>query len=150
VVDLVSVVERTRTLLQAQAREQGVELELGVLGDHTVQADAEQIVQVLLNIGLNGLQALQAREEPGGKIRFSLSAERRGDRGYQTIRVSNDGPQIPEADLERIFDPFMTTKGAGVGLGLSIASRIVEQHGGFIEVCNEEPGVVFRVLLPER
>lgn len=150
-VDLVSVVERTCSLLQAQAREQAVELKVEAARpeDHTVQADAQQIVQVLLNIGLNGLQALQVREKPGGTIQFSLSAERRGDRGYQAVCVANDGPQIPEADLERIFDPFMTTKGAGVGLGLSIASRIVEQHGGFIEVRNEEPGVVFRVLLPD-
>ena len=63
--------------------------------------------------------------------------------------MENDGPPIPEADLERIFDPFSTSKSEGSGLGLSIASRIVEAHDGFIEARNREGGVCFSVFLPE-
>jgi signal transduction histidine kinase len=109
-----------------------------------VQADEQQLTQVLLNISLNALQALGPS---GGTIRYGVREARRGEQTYQVVTVSNDGPAIPAADVERIFDPFYTTKSDGAGLGLSIASRIVEQHGGFIEVRNLEPGVAFEVFL---
>ena len=153
--DLQSVVERTAGLLEAQARQQGVELVIeephGELP--RVPADHQQLAQVLLNISLN---ALQAMEPHGGTIRYSLGQRTRGDRSYARVQVQNDGPAIPAGELECIFDPFVTTKSAGAGLGLSIAARIVEQHDGFLEVKNIErgadrrgaQGVVFTVLLP--
>jgi len=64
------------------------------------------------------------------------------------LRVENDGPPIPEDALEHIFDPFYSGDDQGTGLGLSISARIIEQHGGFIEVENAPPGVVFTVWLP--
>jgi signal transduction histidine kinase len=146
-VDLRSVIERTGTLISAQARSEHVEVIVdGGEGEPPqTLADEQHLIQVLLNISLNGLQAIQG----GGELRFRLSQQRRGEQRFHVISVSNSGPPIPEGDLERIFDPFYTTKSDGVGLGLSIATRIVEQHGGFIEVKNESPrGVMFSVLLP--
>ncbi len=72
-------------------------------------------------------------------------------RRFQQIEIINDGPAIPDQDLERIFNPFVTNKSDGAGLGLSVASRIIEQHDGFMEVRNasEAQGVVFSVLLPQ-
>jgi signal transduction histidine kinase len=144
------VLERTAALIAAQASQQRVEV--AVAGDERaataqVLADEGQLTQVLLNISLNALQAIATRGG-GGSIRLSLADEQRGDRRYLALRVVNDGPPIPEPDLERIFDPFVTTKSEGSGLGLSIASRIVEQHGGFIEARNLPAGVAFSVLLP--
>lgn len=150
-VDLRQVVERTTTLVAAQARQHRVELvvEPADVATCRVQADEPQLVQVLLNITLNALQALGERAR-GGTVRFSLGERRRGEAPYRVITVSNDGPPVPEADLERIFDPFVTSKPEGAGLGLSIASRIVEGHGGFIEVRNleEARGVELAVWLP--
>jgi signal transduction histidine kinase len=148
-VDLRAVLERTRALVASQARQHKVEVQIaGSVGDpKPVLADEQQLIQVLLNITLNALQALG---EDGGTVNLSVAEAHRGDRSLHVLQVTNDGPAIAEADLERIFDPFVTTKSDGVGLGLSIASRIIEQHGGFIEVRNQSPGrgVVFSVFLP--
>jgi signal transduction histidine kinase len=152
-VDLACVVERVRTLVAAQARRDGVSLnaitEPGYGPPQTVHADEQQLIQVLLNISLNGLQAVG---EAGGNLSFHLGHEHRDGQRLGAVRIENTGPPIPEADLERIFDPFFTSKEAGSGLGLSIAARIVEQHGGRLEVENlpEGRGVRFSVLLPER
>jgi signal transduction histidine kinase len=113
-----------------------------------VTGDADLLVQLLLNIALNGVQAMA----PGGvgTLTFSLGAERQGGKGYVQVRVANTGPPIPEANLERIFDPFYTTKDGGTGLGLSICSRIADQHEGALTVRNlpGERGVEFTLTLP--
>jgi len=150
--DLVEVVEGTRALLAAQARQQGVEVQPrgGGLAEAPVEADAGQLTQLLLNIGLNALSAIHEAGE-GGTIDYSLARREHGGAEYWVVSVDNDGPSIPAGDLERIFDPFFTTKNQGIGLGLSIASRIVEQHVGFIDVKNLEGtggGVRFEVFLP--
>jgi len=147
-VELISVLKHTRDLIEAQARQQGVELKVvAIPRGLTVMADQQQLIQVLLNIMLNAVQALA---ETGGAVTCSLARSRRGEREYVEICVADDGPSIPPPEQERIFDPFVTTKSEGSGLGLSIAARIVEQHDGFIEVRepDDRPGVVFVVLLP--
>lgn len=146
-VGLGAVVERVRELVTAQARRWEVNLELTLGGSPgTVEADEQQLVQVLLNLSLN---ALQAMGQAGGCLRFAIADVTRDGKAYATVRVENDGPSIPEADLERIFDPFYTRSEGGSGLGLSIAARIIEQHGGLIEVENlPARGVRFTVLLP--
>jgi len=151
-VDLHHVVDRTATLGRAQARQHRVELVVDPTPDGCtcrVQADEQQLAQVLLNITLNAVQALGQRGR-GGTVRFAVDERRRGEAVYRVVTVTNDGPPIPEEHLERIFDPFVTTKSEGVGLGLSIASRIVEGHDGFIEVRNleGEAGVELSVWLP--
>ncbi|MCC6748177.1 MAG: sensor histidine kinase [Deltaproteobacteria bacterium] len=150
-VDLAQVVERVRTLIAPQAQRDHVTIEVPErTADpaQTVAADEQQLVQVLLNISLNGLQAMEAA---AGSLSFQLAREQRHRQAFAVIRIENTGPTIPEAKLERIFDPFFTTKESGSGLGLSIAARIVEQHGGLLEVENLPAGrgVRFSVLLPE-
>jgi signal transduction histidine kinase len=154
------LLERTRDLIAAQARKQQVEVAVqspdhrgppGLGGARPlpeVPADEQQLIQVLLNIALNALQAIGERGH--GEIRLAATTASRGGRDYVVLGVQNDGPAVPEADLERIFDPFVTGKSEGVGLGLSIAARIVEQHEGFIEMRNlqQGPGVAFSVWLP--
>ena len=79
---------------------------------------------------------------------ISVSTEQ--DENYAIIKISNNGRQIPEADLHKIFDPFYTTKdpGEGVGLGLSIAYSLVSEHGGFLSVENLDKGVCFTIKIP--
>jgi signal transduction histidine kinase len=106
-----------------------------------VEHDPNQINQVLLNLLLN---AIQAMDKPGA-IHVSL----RGDGENTLITVADEGKGIAPDNLTNIFRPFFTTKGHGTGLGLSLARRIVEAHGGSIGVRSEVgKGSQFEVRLP--
>jgi signal transduction histidine kinase len=110
-----------------------------------VCAVRDQLHQMLLNLLLNAAHA----SPEGGQVVVRSGVEPDGERVF--IEVSDCGPGIPEENLERVFDPFFTTKGPdqGSGLGLMICHRIVEDHGGTIEVESAEgQGATFRVRLP--
>ena len=143
-VRLHDVAAHVRDLADAQARQQQTTLELEGEAPE-VEADRDQIVQVVLGLVLNALQAL----ERGGTV--TLVAGRGLDQGRPgaTLEVANDGPPIPEDLLDRLFDPFVSTRDDGTGLGLAQAWRIVETHGGRLEARNgSEGGVIFRLWLP--
>ena len=107
----------------------------------SVSVDPEQIRQVLLNLVINAIQAMSK----AGQI--TLRAAQETD--YVRIEVEDEGVGIPSEDLERVFDPFFTTRSSGTGLGLSIAYQIVNQHGGHIAARrNPERGMTFSVTLP--
>jgi signal transduction histidine kinase len=149
--DLQEVVRRVVSLVETQARKDGVRtVMLPGGGGETgiVLGDADQLTQLLLNIAINGVQAMSP--QGGGTLTFSLEPERRGEKRFFIVRVVNTGPPIPADQLERIFDPFFTTKDGGTGLGLSIGSRIADQHDGGIEVRNlpDGKGVEFSLALP--
>jgi len=97
-----------------------------------VRGDEDQLKQALLNLGLNGLEAL----DKGGWVKFELAGSKNGE---VRLAIRDNGRGISPADRERIFQPFFSTKRGGTGLGLSIAERIVEEHGGQIEV-ESQPG----------
>jgi two-component system sensor histidine kinase HydH len=108
-----------------------------------VSLDRHQMVQVLLNMLLNAVQAI----EPGGQI--TIGAGVRTDIGQLELSVSDNGKGIAADDLPRIFDPFFTTQKQGVGLGLAIAHTIVENHHGEITVESEHgDGTTFQIRLP--
>ena len=112
-----------------QEREAGAREALA--GGALVERDreAERLKQVLLNVVLNAAHATPGK----GRIGIAVRAEE----GGAVIEVSDEGEGIREEDRERIFDPFFTTKEKGAGLGLTIASRIMQAHGGFIRVRSE-------------
>jgi signal transduction histidine kinase len=107
-----------------------------------VLADPDQVTQVLLNLVKNADEALGSE---GGTIR--LSAFRDGD--AVVLAVADDGPGIAPADRERIFEPYFSTKETGTGLGLPIARRIAEEHGGTL-AARSDPGrgAIFELRLP--
>ncbi|HWR15671.1 MAG TPA: ATP-binding protein [Terriglobales bacterium] len=106
-----------------------------------VEHDTAQIHQVLLNLVLNAMQALDG---PGT---VTVTVEVRG--GLAFVDVKDTGPGIPPEILPNIFRPFFTTKGHGTGLGLSLAKRIVEDHGGKLEVSSKVGhGTTFSMILP--
>jgi signal transduction histidine kinase len=151
--DLREVVNRVASLVETQARREGVRTEVGPYDGGeppTVMGDADQLTQLLLNIALNGVQAMAGRGS--GTLSFSVFPERQGGKEYSCVVLRNDGPAIPEDQLERIFDPFYTTKDGGTGLGLSICSRIADQHDGLLSVRNlpEGRGVEFTLSLPAK
>ncbi len=107
----------------------------------SISVDPEQIRQVLLNLAINATQAMPS----GGRI--TLRALHNG--ATVRIEVEDEGGGIPTEDLERVFDPFFTTRSNGTGLGLSIAYQIVSQHGGHIAAQkNPQRGMTFVVTLP--
>lgn len=115
--------------------------------DVRLDCDPFRLGRVLLNLMINGLQAVGS----GGEVR--LSARRVSPQGGEddvvVIEVCDNGPGIPAELLDRIFNPFFTTRAAGTGLGLPIVHRIVEAHGGAIRAMNRaEGGARFVVRLP--
>jgi len=108
----------------------------------TLPGDLELLQHVFLNLLLNAAHAM------GGNGHIEVTVEATGGRGQ--VGVSDRGPGIPEEIRERIFEPFFTTKHRGTGLGLPIARRVVEAHGGEISVdCPAAGGTTFLVSLPE-
>jgi len=108
-----------------------------------IRADEDQLEQVLRNIVLNALQAMPG----GGMLTVSTG---RGPAGGAYMSVADTGTGIAKENLERIFLPFVTTKTKGTGLGLSVVQKIVENHGGRIEVASElGKGSTFTVFLPQ-
>lgn len=119
-------------------RQANVELHLETVEDSPILwLDTRRIEQVVRNLLLNALQAC----EPGGCVTLKVKKD--------TVEVQDDGQGMAPETVERLFTPFFTTKAQGTGLGLSSVSKIVDAHGGTIEV-QSEPGVgsTFRVRLP--
>jgi two-component system NtrC family sensor kinase len=151
--DINEVVERAIRIVQTQLAAQRVELQKDLRTDlPMVQADANQIQQIIVNLLLN---AKDAMGEGGGAVTLAtnLRTDGNGTRGQGPaieISVRDTGCGIPPEHLDRIFEPFFSTKGKkGTGLGLAVAWGIVEKHNGRIEVESEVgKGTAFRVLLP--
>ncbi len=105
--------------------------------------DPSQIKQVLVNLAKNGMQAMTR----GGELTLQTGH----DADYVWVSIMDTGGGIPQEQLNRIFQPFFTTKKKGSGLGLMIVQRIVREHGGRIELDSRVgQGTTFRVLLPLR
>jgi len=110
----------------------------------TVRADARLLRQALVNLFLNAHQAM-----PHGGL-LDVRASRRGEDGAARaeIAIRDSGPGIPAASREKIFQPFFTTKAMGTGLGLAVAKRIIEGHGGTLALADAASGAEFQLLLP--
>jgi len=113
----------------------------------SIEADAGRLRQLLHNLIKNAVEALTDR--PGGRITIRTRSRHTSNGQLAELRISDNGPGIPETVREQLFEPYMTTKLRGTGLGLAIVKKIVEEHGGMIEI--KEPrsgGVSISVRLP--
>ena len=111
-----------------------------------VAGDRVQLQQVLLNLILNAIEAMGSVQE--GPRELSISTERTEDRGALVV-VLDSGPGIDKKHLERVFEPFYTTKVSGLGMGLSICRSIIDAHGGRLWVeANKPRGARFQFTLP--
>jgi two-component system nitrogen regulation sensor histidine kinase GlnL len=149
-VNIHHVLERVRNLVMAETPT-GVE----IIRDYDpsiplLQADPDQLIQAVLNLVRNAVQAIGSN----GQITLRTRTQRQITIGHErhklvlTVEVIDNGPGIPREMLEKIFYPLVTGHANGTGLGLSIAQSLVNRHGGLIE-CSSEPGnTAFRILLP--
>lgn len=115
-----------------------------------VAADPDRLLQVFLNLIRNGAEAMAGGAgELQLRTRFERVAPQCGGGAAAVVEIGDRGPGIPPETQAQVFNPFFTTKDGGTGLGLPISLRIVEEHGGAIEVHSRVgQGTTFRVLLP--
>ncbi len=138
-----SLLEKTERLIAGRCQSQNVKLTFSIdeLPLDLIQGDFDQLQQLTLNLCLNAIDAMPA----GGQLKVSLSQ----DANEVVLQVIDNGSGISEAVQEQLFEPFITTKKEGVGLGLGICRRIAEEHGGRISGFNLNPaGACFELRLP--
>lgn len=141
------IILRTVQLTKRRAERQEVQIDFDPpLSDIILNADPQQIQQVLLNLVLNAIDA----QPNGGKVWIRLrSTARLTEEDWVEVLVGDAGPGIDSKWIDRIFDPFFSTKETGTGIGLAICRRIVEEHEGNITAENlQQGGAMFTVLLP--
>ena len=148
-IDINALITSIIEMLGYSLRTEGIALSINLASDlPPVWGDADQLNQVFVNLMVNAQQAL-AEVEGARKIEIASGYDSERDR--VRLRISDNGPGVPEAIRTRVFDPFFTTKdvGAGTGIGLSVSYGIIEAHGGTIELDSRAGrGACFVVELP--
>jgi signal transduction histidine kinase len=144
------IMQEVCDLLRPQLEKSAIKLEMEASEQGWVRADNQQIKQVLINLIQNSADSI-GRD---GVIKLRVSSlsgpARNGSNGTVALEVSDTGKGIPPEVEKRLFDPFFTTKEGGTGLGLPIAARIVDKHGGKLDYQTaRNRGTTFRILLPQ-
>ncbi|PLX78949.1 MAG: sensor histidine kinase [Desulfuromonas sp.] len=139
--EICALLHESVQLIGNQARKGRVDITLRCDTLPAFMGDAEKIKQALLNLLLNALQAMP----DGGALRIEADS---GEKELR-VRISDSGCGIPAEAREKIFNPFYTTRAAGTGLGLAITHRIIQSHGGRLEVeSSVGVGTTFTMLVP--
>lgn len=129
--------------LAPQLQAQGIEASIDVPPNAVVTADREMMRRAVLNLTLNAVDVMPT----GGELVITSFD---GPQGFE-LEIADSGPGLPPEQIERLFDPFVTTKGNGTGLGLAIVQRIVESHGGRVTALNcPDGGAAFTIELPRQ
>lgn len=120
-----------------------------------VWGDEDQLIQIFLNLAKNAAEAANARGDFQGEVRIATAYRQVGravGAGARAapleVRIEDNGPGISPEMRDRVFDPFVTSKPQGTGLGLTLVAKLVADHGGLIELESEPGRTVFRVRLP--
>ena len=154
-VNIEQLINQTLLLVTNTLRKQNIEVEFEYFTDNTtIQADAEQLKQVFLNIILNAVEAMN-RNTPDRSRTLIISIEKGAPINphsrYLIISFEDTGRGIEQKDIENVFNPFFTTKEEGTGLGLAICYGIINRHEGEIEVKSTPgKGTCMNVKLPQR
>jgi signal transduction histidine kinase len=136
------ILDRALSLVSFRAREKGIAIEKRLDCSELFFVDYQQIEQVVLNLLINGIEAING-------FPAKLTVETASSDGYVRISVSDTGSGISEDNIEKIFRPYYSTKEMGTGLGLSITNNIVETHKGKIRVSSDkEKGSTFTIWIP--
>ena len=122
-----------------------------------VAVNRDKLIQAFLNLVKNAAESIADKAEAGRivirtafrpGVRLSVKGSRQRVSLPLCIEVEDDGPGVPDAMRPHLFDPFVTSKRTGTGLGLALVAKIIGDHGGIIECESEPPRTIFRVLLP--
>lgn len=141
--EIKDVIEKTIALLGYDARKKNIEIKTEYQHSSLVQADANRLIQVFMNIMANAIQAVG---EGGGNLAVVTADEGKKIK----VSIADTGPGIPRDQLDKIFDPFFSTKESGTGLGLMICKKIIEEHRGSVNVRSElGKGTTFVIRLPQ-
>jgi two-component system nitrogen regulation sensor histidine kinase GlnL len=150
IINIHEVLERVRHLVLAESS-----ISLTIVNDYDpsipdIYADKDQLIQAILNIARNAMQAMDGK----GELIFKTRIHRHMNVGRKRYKLAvkcdiiDNGPGIAANMMNQIFYPMITGRAEGTGLGLSIAQSLINQHNGLIE-CNSEPGhTVFSIYLP--
>jgi len=136
-----------RSALEGFEASETIKIDFEANNGLTILGDGDFLRQVFFNIFHNAVHAMSA----GGELKIEISKTAHENRNFVVVEISDTGTGIAPDSLERIFEPFYTTKpiGEGTGLGLSVSRRIVEEHGGIIEASNNATnGARFTIYLP--
>lgn len=139
---LSDIIKRTITLIESQAKKNNIDVMFTIDGDESaVDADPDKVRQVFLNIFLNAIEASHS----GGRLAVTLTRERE----HALVAVADNGAGISEGDLPRIYDPYFTSKPSGTGLGLAVVQKIMDAHGGKMDVQSARgKGTTVSLLFP--
>jgi len=133
--------------LRDRIRDLGVRLDTDYDDAGTLSGDAEQLRRVVINLASNALDALREAKTPAPALRVAVGENLAGTEAW--LRIRDNGPGIPAEHLPRLFDPFFTSKDGGTGLGLALAKKIADAHGGTLDVASEPGrGAEFVLTLP--
>lgn len=148
------VLERVRSLLLAESPRSILIQRDYDLSLPELIGDREKLIQAVLNIARNAVQAMQAHKTPASQITFRTRAERQVTLARKRYRVAikleiiDNGPGIPASILDRIFYPLVSGSEGGTGLGLTLAQTFITQHHGMVECVSEPGNTCFTILLP--
>ncbi len=144
--DIVEIAEATGRHI-AQAAKVETECMQIIVRDQLRQitADAYAVEQILRNLIENALAVTPA----GKPVRVIISSSWQGDQPSLRVEVIDEGPGIPPEHMDRVFEPFFSTRSRGTGLGLPIARRLAEAHGGSLELKSDSSGTTAILTLPE-
>jgi PAS domain S-box-containing protein len=142
-VNLIVVLEDVIHLIQPQAMLSNVEIQFDrAVTSMMAECDENRMKQVFINLIKNAIEAMPN----GGRITVSVSALQDG---FVRIRIADTGSGIPPSVIEKLGEPFYTTKDKGTGLGLAICNKIVQEHRGWLEIHSTEgEGTIIDVILP--
>jgi two-component system sensor histidine kinase HydH len=143
--DLVKTVEKALAMVRSDEQANGIALNFkSAMPSLLMRYDEEAITQVLLNLLLNAVQAMERK----GTVEVDLQEENAKAKHLAHLVVQDSGPSLP-TDTDKIFEPFFTTKTRGSGLGLAVCKQLIEKHGGCIAAESEKgKGTTMHVWLP--
>jgi signal transduction histidine kinase len=149
VLRMAEVVDSALETFRERAARSGMLIVREIDCEGELRGDAEKLRRVVINLVGNAFDALEAARTPGPRVEVALGENLAGSEVW--LRVRDNGPGIDADARERLFDAFYTSKAAGTGLGLAITRKLVEAHGGAIELVSRPGrGAEFLVTLPRR
>lgn len=156
--DLVELIHEAVTLVKIDRKQAAGEVRIAVnayADSISVVCDPDRLVQVFVNLIRNAVDALVESEAPAPQVTIQVEHETRESMPWLAIRVIDNGPGIDVELIDRLFEPFVSTRldAQGTGLGLAVAHGIIREHGGLLTATNRSSsgtsGAVFEVMLPQ-